>query len=56
MFVANLALNLPVTEFGNLVNIWGSYGQEFSVLFFDSRCSLASAFSDFDISTSGNDS
>jgi len=29
-FVANLPVSLPVKS----VNIWGSYGQEFSVLFF----------------------
>jgi len=33
-FVANLLVSLSVTEFCKLVNIWGSYGQEFSVLFF----------------------
>ena len=33
-FGANLPVSLPVKEFGKLVNIWGSYGQEFSVLFF----------------------
>jgi len=37
-FVANLPLSLPVQEFWKSVNIWESYGQEFSVLFFDSRC------------------
>jgi len=37
-FVANLLLSLPAKEFGKSVNSWGSYGQEFSVLFFDSRC------------------
>ena len=37
-FVANLPLSLPVKEFRKSVNIWGSYGQEFSVVFFDSRC------------------
>jgi len=30
-FVANLPLSLPVKEFWKSVNIWGSYGQEFSV-------------------------
>jgi len=40
-FVANLPLSLPVKEFRKSVIIWGSYGQEFSVLFFiDSLCSL----------------
>ena len=33
-FVANLSLSLSVKEFWKSVNIWGSYGQEFSVLFF----------------------
>jgi len=33
-FVANLPLSLPVKEFLKSVNVWGSYGQEFSVLFF----------------------
>jgi len=33
-FVANLPLSLSVKEFWKSVNIWGSYGQEFSVLFF----------------------
>ena len=32
--VANLPVSLPVKEFWKSVNIWGSYGQEFSVLFF----------------------
>jgi len=27
-------VSLPVKEFWKSVNIWGSYGQEFSVLFF----------------------
>ena len=37
--VENLSLNLFVKEFLKSVNIWRSYGQEFSVLFFiDSRC------------------
>ena len=31
-FVANLPLSLSVKEFWKSVNIWGSYGQEFSVL------------------------
>jgi len=38
-FVENLALSLSLKEFRKSVNIFGSYGQEFSVLFFDSRCS-----------------
>jgi len=33
-FVANLPMTLPVKEFWKSVNIWGSYGQEFTVLFF----------------------
>ena len=33
-FVAYLRLSLSVKEFLKSVNIWGSYGQEFSVLFF----------------------
>ena len=33
-FVANLPMSLPVKEFWKSVNIWGSYEQEFSVLFF----------------------
>ena len=33
-FVAYLPLSLPVKEFLKSVNIWGSYGQEFGVLFF----------------------
>ena len=32
--VANLPVSLLVKEFLKSVNIWGSYGQEFSVLFF----------------------
>jgi len=32
--VANLPVSQPVKEFRKLVNIWGSYGQEFGVLFF----------------------
>jgi len=43
-FVANLPLSLPVQEFWKSVNIWESYGQEFSVLFFDSRCLRRSLF------------
>ena len=36
---ANLSLSLSVKEFLKSVNIWRSYGQEFSVLFFiDWRC------------------
>jgi len=36
--VANLLLNLPVTEFRKSVSIWQSCGQDYSGLFFDSRC------------------
>ena len=32
-FVANLPVSVTVKEFGKLVNIWGSYVQEFSVVF-----------------------
>ena len=38
-FVANLPMSLPVKEFWKSVNIWGSYGQQFSVLFFfETQC------------------
>ena len=39
MFAANLLPSLSVSakEFRKSANIWGSYRQEFSVLFFDSR-------------------
>jgi len=33
-FAANLTLSLAAKEFWKLVNIWESYGHEFSVLFF----------------------
>jgi len=33
-FLVNLPLSLTLKEFLKSVNIWGSYGQEFSVLFF----------------------
>jgi len=33
-FVVYLPLSLPVKEYRKLVKIWGSYGQESSVLFF----------------------
>jgi len=33
-FVANLPLSPPAKEFRKSVNVWGSYGQEFGVLFF----------------------
>jgi len=32
--VANFSLSLSMKELGKSVNIWRSYGQEFSVLFF----------------------
>jgi len=39
--VANLPVSLPVKEFWKSVNIWGSYGQEFGVLFFfETQCTL----------------
>jgi len=41
-FVANLPLSLSAIELRKSINIWGSYGQEFSVLFFDSRCMVIS--------------
>ena len=38
--VANLPVSLPVKEFWKSVNISGSYGQEFGVLFFsETQCS-----------------
>jgi len=37
--VANLPVSLLVKEFWKSVNIWGSYGQEFGVLFFsETQC------------------
>ena len=42
-FVANLPMSLPVKKFWKSVNIWGSYGQEFSVLFFETQCITDSA-------------
>ena len=33
-FVANLPVALPVKEFSKSVNIWRSYGQDYSGLFF----------------------
>jgi len=36
--VANLPVSIPVKEFWKLLNIWGSYGQEFGVLFFETQC------------------
>jgi len=38
-FVANISLSLPAKELWKSVNVWESFGQEFSVLFFDSQCS-----------------
>ena len=35
VLVANLPVSLQVKEFWKSVNIWGSYGQEFGVLFFE---------------------
>ena len=40
-FVADLSLRLQVKKFRKSVNILGSYGQEFSVLFFDSGFYIA---------------
>jgi len=37
--VANVPVSLSVKGCWKSVNIWGSYGKEFNVLFFDSRCS-----------------
>jgi len=37
-FVANLLPSPLVKKFRKLGNSWRSYGQEFGVLFFDSRC------------------
>ena len=36
--VANLPVSLPVKEFWKSINTWGSYGQEFGVLFFLRHC------------------
>ena len=36
-FVANLPVSLSEKEFWKSVDIWGSHGQEFSVLLFESR-------------------
>jgi len=41
-FVANLSLSLRVIKCWKSVSIWESYGQQFSVLFFDSRCTNTS--------------
>ena len=38
--IPNFLLSLTVTELWTSFNIWRSYGQEFVVLFFDSRCRL----------------
>jgi len=47
VFVANFPVSVTVKELENRksVNIWQSYGQEFDVLFFDSRCSGVSRIS-----------
>jgi len=37
-FVTNFISSLVLKEFGKSVNIWRSYRQEYSVLFFDSQC------------------
>jgi len=42
--VANLPVSLPVKEFWKSVNIWGSYGQEFDVLFFETQCTYCRYF------------
>ena len=42
-FVANLPLSQSVKKFQKSVNIWGSYGHEFSVLFFYPQCSAKNA-------------
>jgi len=43
--VANLPVSLPVKEFWKTVNISGSYGQEFGVLFFsETQCRLILPF------------
>ena len=49
VFVANLPMSLSVKKFWKSVNIWGSYGQKFSVLFFwDTvyNCALAACVVD----------
>jgi len=38
-FIANLQLSLSVEEFWKSVNIWQSYRQKYSGMFFDSQCS-----------------
>jgi len=44
-FVANLLVNLSVKEFWKSVNIWRSYGQYYSALFFiDSHCTKTVKF------------
>ena len=52
-FVANLPVSLPVKEFWKSVNISGSYGQEFSVLFFfETQCrkQICSEITDLSVS------
>ena len=40
--VANLSMSQPVKEFWKSINIWGSYGQEFGVLFFsETQCRVS---------------
>ena len=42
-FVTNFLLSLTVKEFRKSVNIWRSFGQEYSVLFcFESQCTMRS--------------
>jgi len=44
-FVTNLPLYLTVKEIRKSVNVWRSYGQEYSVLFFsDSQCRNEASF------------
>ena len=53
--VANLPVSLPVKEFWKSVNIWGSYGQEFSVLFFWDTVYVGSRlFGSFRVCSSSN--
>jgi len=52
-FVANLPLSLSAKEFWKSVDIWGSYGQEFSVLFF--RLTVYISLSTLSINSSFDD-
>ena len=54
--VTNLPVSLPVKEFWKSVNIWGSYGQEFGVLFFlrHSVVSFHSHFKSCNLSSSSS--